>query len=296
MSSQNIATRLIRSGQPKFYEQDLQLHTNYSDGRCTVEQMVRASIANGRKTIGITDHAIGWDEGDEHFKFFETGKKFELYLNDIHAAQKKYAGQGVKVLAGLEVEIGLDGQMSLAKGILEVVQSENNLLDYIDYVVGVIHSESFTVSLNELDKKSSRKEEPALLLKNIAALIANPKILIWGHPFQVVHGHYIRNFRTKERQYILSCLQKRGQELLVEHNLNPFPRYHEWGGKSTHYESGKLSPNDLKFFRDCADINTKFVVSTDAHDIQQTSRLNPATRIPKFIEERVAYWGEVGGK
>ena len=255
----------------RFYKQDLQLQTNYSDGRCTIDEIVQGSIANGRKTIGITDHAIGWDEGDEHFKFFETGKEFKNYLAEIETAKENYRDQGVNVLAGLEVEIGFEGQMALGKGILEVVESETNLPKHLDYILGVIHSESFTVSLKEVGKKLSQEEELKLLMKNIAALIANPNVLIWGHPFQVVHGHYLRNFNADERQFILSCLKKRTEPMLLEYNLNPRPRYDEWQGKSTLYETGELLPNDLEFFEQCAQHGCKFVVNTDAHDVEQTN-------------------------
>ena len=273
------------------YNQDLQLQTNYSDGHCSIDDIVRGSIANDRKIIGITDHAIGWDEGDEHFKFFETSKEFKGYLAEIKAAKEKYREQGIKVLAGLEVEIGFEGQMALGKGILEVIGSEANLPQYLDYILGVIHSESFTVSLQEIRKKLSQDEELKLLMKNIAALIANPNVLVWGHPFQVVHGHYLRNFNAEERQFILSCLEKRTEPLLLEYNLNPRPRYDEWQGKSTLYETGELLPNDLEFFEQCAQIGCKFVVNTDAHNVEQTNRLTSNTVVPTFIEDRMVYLG-----
>jgi histidinol phosphatase-like PHP family hydrolase len=278
----------------QFYNQDLQLQTNYSDGRCTIDEIVQGSIANGRKIIGITDHAIGWDEGDEHCKFFETGQEFKNYLAEIETAKNKYRDQGVRVLAGLEVEIGFEGQMALGKGILEMIGSEANLPQHLDYILGVIHSESFTVSLREVGKKLSQEEELALLMKNVAALIANPNVLIWGHPFQVVHGHYLRNFNAKERQFILSCLKKRTRPLLLEYNLNPRPRYDEWQGKSTLYETGELLPNDLEFFEQCAQLGSKFVVNTDAHDVEQTNRLNAITTIPAVIRDRMVYL-ELGG-
>lgn len=274
----------------QFYGQDLQLQTNYSDGRSSVEDIVLGSIANGRKIIGITDHAIGWNEGKENFDFFSTGKEFKQYLSDIELAKKKYRSKGITVLTGLEVEIGFEGQMALAKGILEVIGSEANLVQYVDYVIGVIHSESFTVSLQKVGKELSRQEELAYLLKNIAALISNPNVFIWGHPFQVVHGHYFRNFTVKERKRILSYLKKRPEPLLVEYNLNPYPRYDEWRDISNLYVKGELLPNDFEFFEQYMQLGGKFVVSTDAHDPEQTNRLNSTTNIPASIKNHIIYW------
>jgi histidinol phosphatase-like PHP family hydrolase len=270
-----------------FYEQDLQLQTTYSDGRSSIEEIVLGSIINGRKIVGITDHAIGWSEGTDDFDLFATGKEFENYLHDIETAKNKYREQGITVLAGLEVEIGLEGQMALAKGILEVVGSEANLSQCIDYAIGVIHSESFTVSLKEVGEKLSEQKTLDLLMKNIAGLISNPHILIWGHPFQVVHGHFRRDYTATERQAILSCLEHRHEPLHVEYNLNPYPRYEEWKGITNLYATGELVPNDLAFFEACVQLGSTFVVSTDAHDIEQTGRLNPATIVPESIKDRV---------
>jgi histidinol phosphatase-like PHP family hydrolase len=273
-----------------FYEQDLQLQTNYSDGRATIDQIVQGSIRHGRKIIGITDHAIGWDEGDEHCVFFETARDFRRYLADIDAAKQKYQAAGVMVLAGLEVEIGLDGQMALGRGILEVIGNENNLSQYIDYVIGVIHSESFTVSLREVGKQPIDERYANLLVRNVQALIANPQVLVWGHPFQAVHGHYRRNFTTTERNKILASLKARKTPLLIEYNLNATPRYTEWGGKSTYYDNGELVPNDREFLEACRAQGSEFVISTDAHDVAQTARLTPRTAIPAFISNHLVYF------
>jgi histidinol phosphatase-like PHP family hydrolase len=275
----------------QFFVQDLQIQTNYSDGRNSVDELVRASVAHGRRIIGITDHAIGWDEGDEHCEFFMTAAKFKNYLAEIERARQHYESQGITILKGLEVEIGLDGHMALAPGILEVIGSENNLLKHIDYAIGVIHSESFTASLQQLGRPVSEEEKLAFLTQNIAALIANPQIRIWGHPFQVVHGHYIRHFTATEQAFILKQLHHR-PDLLIEYNLNPTPRYQEWQAKSTHYENGSLAPNDLTFLKRCADGGSRFVISTDAHDIAQTGRLTAAAKVPGFIRSRLVDFTE----
>ena len=273
----------------RFYQQDLQLQTNYSDGKVSIDQIIQGSIKNGRKIIGITDHAIGWDDGDEHARFFMTSRIFKNYLTDIAVAKKKYKAEGITILAGLEVEIGFDGHMALGEGILEMIGSEEHLLDHIDYVIGVIHSESYTVSLKRLNKAPMDEKNADLLVKNVLALIANPRVLIWGHPFQAVHGHYIRDFTPAEKKRILTGLKKRQIPLLLEYNLNPTPRYMEWNDKSTYYDQGVLVPNDMEFFGACARQGSKFVISTDAHDVEQTARLTNRTMIPESINDKLIY-------
>ena len=270
-------------------DQDLQLQTFHSDGRCSVNDIVRGSIANGRRIIGITDHAIGWDDGDEHCRFFMKGSDFNRYLQDIHSAQAAYESQGITVLAGLEFEINFDGTMALAPGILEVIGLEANILQYVDYVIGVIHSESFTVSLGPRANAITDADKASLLVSNIEALIDHPNVLIWGHPFQAVHGHFMRDFTKSESEIIRAKLRSRQTPLLLEYNLNPAPRYEEWQGKSTHYESGLLVPNDVAFFKNCAsEPDCRFIVSTDAHDVAQTARLHSTTSVPAFINNKLA--------
>lgn len=283
MSNTNVPNKLA------LVDQDLQLQTSHSDGRCSVNDIVQGSIANGRSIIGITDHAIGWDDGDEHCRFFMKAADFNSYLQDIHTAQEKYEAQGITILAGLEVEINFDGSMALAPGILEVIGSEANILQHIDYIIGVIHSESFTVSLGARANAMADSDKAALLVRNIEALIDHPNVLIWGHPFQAVHGHFIRDFTASESDRIRAKLRARQTPLLLEYNLNPTPRYEEWQAKSTHYESGLLVPNDDVFFENCAvESNCKFIVSTDAHDVAQTARLLSTTSVPEFINSKLA--------
>jgi histidinol phosphatase-like PHP family hydrolase len=279
--------RVAKASTP-FYQQDLQLQTTYSDGRSSVEEIVLGSIANGRKIIGITDHAIGWCEEADNFDLFATGTEFEKYLHDIETAKKKYREQGVTVLAGLEVEVGLDGSLSLAPGILDVIGSADKLSNYVDYTLGVIHSESFTCSLQKTSEKPDESEKLKLLMQNIARLIASPQILIWGHPSQVIHGQYHRDFTPAERKTILKLLAQRTSPLYIEYNLNPFPRYVEWEGDLNRYVTRELEPNDLTFLKACATQGSSFVVNTDAHDIEQTSRLNPSTVVPSFIADNIA--------
>ncbi len=102
---------------------DLHMHTNWSDGSNTIEEMVTAAVGFGYQYIAITDHskverqANGLDE-----------KRILKYLEEIEKAKKKFPQ--IKILAGSEVSILKDGKLDFPKHILEK----------LDWVVGSIHS------------------------------------------------------------------------------------------------------------------------------------------------------------
>ena len=77
---------------------DLHMHTVFSDGKDTPEEMVKEAIRRGLDTVGISDHCAG-DPGG--------GMKPEDcadYRREIARLKEKYAGQ-IRVLCGLEQDM-----------------------------------------------------------------------------------------------------------------------------------------------------------------------------------------------
>ena len=73
---------------------DLHMHTLWSDGKNTPEEMVQEAIRKGLETVGISDHSSGDPCG---MKLEENAG----YKAEIRRLQEKYAGQ-IRVLCGLE--------------------------------------------------------------------------------------------------------------------------------------------------------------------------------------------------
>ena len=102
---------------------DLHMHTKWSDGSNTIEEMVKACINLGYQYIAITDHsqaervANGLDE-----------KRVLKYVEEIEKVRKIFPG--IQILAGSEVSILKDGKLDFSK----------NILDKLDWVVGSVHS------------------------------------------------------------------------------------------------------------------------------------------------------------
>ncbi len=73
---------------------DLHMHTVFSDGKNTAEEMVLEAIRKGLETVGISDHSSGDPCG---MKLEENVR----YKAEINRLKEKYAGQ-IRVLCGLE--------------------------------------------------------------------------------------------------------------------------------------------------------------------------------------------------
>ena len=92
---------------------DLHMHTIWSDGTNTAEEMVQEAIRKGLETVGISDHSSGDPCG-------MTLEQSVDYRAEIAALKEKYAGQ-IRVLCGLERDYFTD-----------------DFADY-DYTIGSVH-------------------------------------------------------------------------------------------------------------------------------------------------------------
>jgi DNA polymerase (family X) len=130
---------------------DLQMHTTASDGRNSIEEMGEAAKALGYGYIALTDHskAVTVANGLDEKRTLEQIKK-------IREAQKNV--DGIRLLAGSEVDILKDGKMDL----------ENEVLAQLDVVVASIHS------YMNLDREA--------VTERMLGAIENPYVQIIGHP------------------------------------------------------------------------------------------------------------------
>ena len=79
---------------------DLHMHTVFSDGKNTPEEMVQEAVRRGLEAVGISDHSSG----------DPCGMKMETvpeYKAEIAQLKEKYAGQ-IRVLCGLERDFMTD--------------------------------------------------------------------------------------------------------------------------------------------------------------------------------------------
>ena len=130
---------------------DLHLHTDWSDGRGTIQQMVAAAASLGHEYIAITDHSES--------SRVANGLTPERLLAQIQQVREINAEiDGMEVLAGSEVDILKDGSLDFP----------DELLAQLDIVVASVHA-GFSMSEVEMTDRLIRA-------------IENPYVTIIGHP------------------------------------------------------------------------------------------------------------------
>ena len=125
---------------------DLHVHTTYSDGRHSLEEMVAAALDQGHRYVAICDHARRLHDG-----------RLERQAEEIAALNARF-GARLTVLSGVEVDIRADGSLDLPDAAL----AER------DWVVASIHS----------GFDASREKLTARLL----AAMESPHVDCIGHP------------------------------------------------------------------------------------------------------------------
>ncbi|MCD1293724.1 metal-dependent phosphoesterase [Methanocella sp. CWC-04] len=83
---------------------DMHIHTNKSDGRDSVHNIIEAAEKKGLDLIALTDHGPGHGSGVTEKMVSQTKKEVELLQPSYH----------VKVLVGIEAEILSTGEVYLA--------------------------------------------------------------------------------------------------------------------------------------------------------------------------------------
>ena len=130
---------------------DLHAHTNWSDGRHTLQDMVAAAKAEGLEYFAITDHSVS--------STVANGLDRERLLEQVAQVRELDAEvEGITVLAGSEVDIRRYGELDYPDEVLE----------QLDIVVASVHSH-FTLSEAEMTQR-------------IVRAIENPFVNIIGHP------------------------------------------------------------------------------------------------------------------
>lgn len=165
---------------------DLHVHSEYSDGSHTFEELISAARERGYKYIAITDHSkgLGVARGLSEDRVIEEKK-------EIDALNKKL--RGFRLLKGIEVDIRSDGSMDFPDEILAMM----------DMVVASIHS-GFRQSKEQITKR-------------IVSALMNPYVSIIAHPTGRLIGE--RDPYEADMDYILKTAKETGTAL----EINAYP-------------------------------------------------------------------------
>lgn len=137
--------------QEKDIQADVHMHTTWSDGTLSVDELVDACAARGYSWMAITDHS-------KYMKFVNglTEDRLRKQRVEIEAARKKHPE--MTILCGVEMDILPDGSLDY----------EDDFLKEMDYVIASIHS-----------KFDQTEEEIMQRLENACR---NPYVSLIAHP------------------------------------------------------------------------------------------------------------------
>jgi DNA polymerase (family X) len=116
---------------------DLHCHTTLSDGRNTLEEMAEGAIRRGYSYLAVTDHSASHGFGDH-----VTPEALEERIEEVAGVNAALKGKRFRLLAGSEVNIGLDGSLDY----------DDELLERLDWVIASVHT-SFRISGKEMTKR-----------------------------------------------------------------------------------------------------------------------------------------------
>jgi DNA polymerase (family 10) len=131
---------------------DLHSHTTLSDGRNSVEEMAEAARDRGYEYLAITDHSASHGFGDH-----VTAERLWERIEEIRAWNDSYGRKDFRLLAGSEINIGLDGSLDYP----------DDLVAALDWVVASVHT-SFNVSEKQMTER-------------VLGAIENPNVDCIGH-------------------------------------------------------------------------------------------------------------------
>ncbi|MFD3445376.1 DNA polymerase/3'-5' exonuclease PolX [Microbacteriaceae bacterium 4G12] len=130
---------------------DLHMHTTWSDGALSLEEMVEACRAKGYQYMAITDHSqyLKVANGLTKERLFQQGE-------EIRRLNEKY--EDFTILHGIEMDILPDATLDF----------DDEVLERLDFVIGAIHS--------------SFSQDRETIMKRLRTAIENNHVTMIAHP------------------------------------------------------------------------------------------------------------------
>ena len=136
---------------PSDIKGDLHMHSTWSDGAYSIEEMIEACRAKGYQYMAITDHS-------QYLKVANglTAERLREQIQIIKEYNKKY--DDIIILSGIEMDILPDGSLDF----------DDELLSEVDFVIASIHS-SFSQSREKI-------------MERLKTALYNPHVDMIAHP------------------------------------------------------------------------------------------------------------------
>jgi DNA polymerase (family X) len=171
----------------------IHMHSAFSDGACTIEELAKACMAKGYEYMGITDHSES-----ARYAGGLTEDKLKAEIDQIKKLNSKLAP--FRIFFGIESDIRNDGSLDY----------RDEILSRFDFIIGSIHTK-----LNMSKKEATER---------LVAAISNQHITILGH----ISGRLLlsREGYDYDEDAVLGALCKHG--VVLEHNCNPYRLDPDW--------------------------------------------------------------------
>ncbi len=179
--------------QPEDLKGILHLHTNYSDGVNSLEELIAAAIEEGYHYIGVTDHS--------QTAVYARGLTREMVFRqweEIDRLNEKYSN--FKIFKGIEADILPNGELDY----------DPDFLKNFDFVIGSIHSQ-FRMGKEEMTKR-------------ILKAMENPALTILGHPT----GRILLERSGYDLDLDAIITKAAEKEVILEFNANPYRLDLDW--------------------------------------------------------------------
>lgn len=224
---------------------DLHVHTTYSDGKNSPEEVLLSAIEKGISILGFSDHSYT----DFDLQYCIKKEKVEEYINTILSLKEKYKGK-IEILCGIEQDyfsgipkyafdfvIGSVHYFKLGDEYIPVDSNADTLTNaadkYFDGDIYALCEEYFRLVSEVVDKTNAtvighfdlitkfNEKTPLINLNNpryIAAWQkAVDKLIDKNIPFEINTGAISRGYRTTPypAKDIIDYIKKKGGKLIL---------------------------------------------------------------------------------
>ncbi|WP_301107610.1 DNA polymerase/3'-5' exonuclease PolX [Sporosarcina sp.] len=172
---------------PELITSDLHMHTTWSDGGYSIEEMVEACRAKGYSHMVITDHS-------QYLKVANglTPERLLKQIEEIRTVSVKY--DDIEVFCGTEMDILPDGTLDF----------DDEILEQLDFVIASIHS-----SFNQPQEQ---------IMERLHSACKNPYVHMIAHPTGRIIGQ--REGYDPDMEQLIKWASEYGK--ILEVNANPY--------------------------------------------------------------------------
>ena len=166
---------------------DLHVHSKWSDGTSSIEEVARASLKRGYQYVAICDHSksLKITHGLDESRLLKQMDE----IDRVNEKLQKEKTRSFQILKGSEVDILTDGRLDLSERVLEK----------LDVVIASVHS--------------AFKQERQKMTKRIVRALENPLVDVLAHPSGRLLG--ARDPYEVEIEEVLEAAKRSGKALEI---------------------------------------------------------------------------------